>query len=508
MFASPDEPSHMVRAEAVVHGQLSGSAGEDGARRFRVSKMFQERSKPWADAPCYAFTPDVTADCLEVPEDDGDHLVGSSAGEYPPALHILTGWPTLLAGGLKSLYFMRFANALVCAAMLTIAIRSAALLPAARIVLVGVALAVTPMVLFVSGTVNSSGVAATAGVAAWTGGVVLSRPEATRSLARSAAACAGPFCLLLLVRRDSLVWGAAIAVCLALLLDRERWGTLVRSRACLAWGITTAAVAVFQYAVTTSSSAESFRDAASDGQSASVSDALGVFWDLIFQAVGRLGWLDTRLPFLAYVVWVGAVVSLMLAVLSIAPRRPVVALASALILLVAVTTAIVSIRESYVQGRYLLPLAGGVPILATFGVAKAGGDRWVTRRMQLVVLGSLWLTHQLAFGQHLRRYVVGRHGSFDFVFGGAWNPPVLPVWAFLLSYMAATAAMMSVFAGVLGATSRDGRSGLGAATDDASSPVGATGPEVRDRREGRFLVQRTHRWWSRLGALARSGRGL
>ena len=113
--------------------------------------------------------------------------------------------------------------------------------------------------------------------------------------------------------------------------------------------------------------------------------------------IGVFGWLDTPAPLLTYLVWYVAIGVVVLLALSSTHARGNVALLFLVALVVLVPMAI-SYREAhrlglFWQGRYTLPMATGIPVLATAlidGTAVLGAIR--SRLTVLLCIGSVWLT--------------------------------------------------------------------------------------------------------------------
>src|SRR5579864_2410448 len=62
LYGSPDEPSHVVRAVSVVHGQILGQESKQytgGILVVRVPAFFSKA----AGVGCYAFVPNASAEC-------------------------------------------------------------------------------------------------------------------------------------------------------------------------------------------------------------------------------------------------------------------------------------------------------------------------------------------------------------------------------------------------------------------------------------------------------------
>lgn len=447
MYGTPDEPAHMVRAAGIVRGQVDGVRGEDNKVRYEVPSIFV------SEPGCYAFKNTQTADCLNIPADEGDAQVVSTADSYPPLFHLIIGSPTLLTGGLKSLYLMRLANALVCSLLLTVALRNVALLARRGAVAIGMAVSITPMVLFLSGPANPSGLAATAGLAIWTAALVLMDRSVSRPIVTSAGFLSVPFCVLILSRRDGLLWGGAIVLVLLAVVPWKRVVEIFRHAGSWLWASLIGLSALVQYTVWGGGNASGFEkgsEAAGGGHGA---EAFAQTYAYLWQAVGVMGWLDTRMPSVVYHGWWIGIGGLIVASFVVGSRRHIAALVFAIVLLVGFTTLIGWVRFPYFQGRYYLPFAVGIPLLA--GTAIANSDfSTISPRLMRVALGGLFVLHQLSFAQQLRRYAVGYKGSWFFAFDHQWSPTPGPIWLFLLGYFVASGLMLMMVANV-GSTGRD-----------------------------------------------------
>ncbi|MEZ5342987.1 MAG: DUF2142 domain-containing protein [Acidimicrobiales bacterium] len=440
MFGSPDETAHMVRAAGLVRGQVDGVKGADDLIRYDVPAILLPAP------PCFAFKPDVTADCLSLAADDGNTMVATTASTYPPAFHLVTGLPTLVTDGLTSLYLMRLMNALVCAGLLAWSLVNCLQLAQGRVVAAAIPLALTPMVLFLSGTVNPSGVSAASGLAIWTAAFVLLEPTAQRAVGRSAAAFGVPFCLLILSRRDSLLWSAAILTVLAVLVPLPRARDLLRIRSVQTWIVLIGLTAGAHYVLWTRGNADGFDASSASTAGGNAGAAFGLAFNYFREVIGVMGWLDTRLPAIVHLVWWAGLVGLAFVALAVARGRSVAALILTVVLVIGITSWISSIRFPYFQGRYYLPLAVGAPLIAARGIGEAGFDR-LRGRIIATGFGCLYLLHQVAFAQQMRRYAVGVTGPWDFaVTDHRWEPTPAPIWFFLVAYAVASAAMMLVIA--------------------------------------------------------------
>jgi hypothetical protein len=139
------------------------------------------------------------------------------------------------------------------------------------------------------------------------------------------------------------------------------------------------------------------------------------------QMVGVFGWDDTSAPTWTYRIWAIAIVVLVVLAVRAGNRRGLLLLGwlVALSLLLPVVLSLPSARSIGIawQGRYILPLAVGIPVLSAALGAQVVRSVWIGRTF----IVALWLASLLAYLEAVRRYAVGIHGPLNFL-GGAWRP--------------------------------------------------------------------------------------
>ena len=452
MYGSPDEQWHAIKAYAVVHAD-GGTRNAAGDREYRVPPEYIDRDV------CYAFDSSRPASCQRLSSAGPDHLLTTKADGYPPFFYVLVGWPTLLTRGVAGLYLMRVAAALLVAFLLACAVQNVAELRHRAALVMGLALTLTPAVFFFGASVNPSGVAVAAALAAWTGGFVVLRRGATAGRAVTALARFGaPLCLFLLLRRDSLVWGALILASFVALTPRGRWRELASARPTRGWGVALAACALLQFATGGHGTA----DLVSQATGGNASNAWGAL-PSYFREVGGgvLGWLDSPVPALTYEVFIAGALALIALSIVLAPRRDAVVTAVLAVLVVVVPLAVGAVRFPYFQGRYMLPLTVGVVLLAGFGLSESVRLRswarwldlvhWVGRTGQFWGVGvaaalvAVGIGEVLAFAQTLRRFSAGSRAGWFFAHRTPWRPPVVGPTTLTTFYVAAVAATLAWF---------------------------------------------------------------
>jgi len=448
VFASPDEPAHVIRAIAAAHGQLLGDEfGPDDVPPYPVP-VDQEPWKPglavdvpgvyrdWGNVECivFAWNAQGTADCLELSGPDGDRRALTNVGRYPPAYYLATGaisW--LTPAGETEVYAMRIVSALLCAAVLASAVVTVWTRVRRPIARLGLAAACTPMTMFMFGSLNASAIEIAAGIAVWVHGAALATAPADdqdpRVLDRFGIAAV----VLVLSRPGSVLWlGLAVAI-LAVAAGRGVVGTWWRWTRARVWAAGVAGALLVQgvwflYADTLDVRRAFIAVPIDAPFTADVRASLGKQFTWLREMIGIFGWLDTPAPTAVLVVWIAALGALLGYTLLTARRRVVLAVGLVVAACVLVPMAYqVRLADSvgyFWQGRYLLPFAAGLPVLAAIGAAR--GAAAIRREPVLVaaVVAGLALAQWLALAQLLRRYSVGTDGTVWFFTAARWDPPV------------------------------------------------------------------------------------
>jgi len=427
----PDEPSHMVRAAAAAFGDVDPrpsvvDAGvDDVSVPAYVDSVFART--------CFAFEPQTPADCPTDGLDMSDGMVPSmtSAGLNSPVFYVMVGWPVRVVDGDRALYGMRLVSAALCAiawgwsiAILSKATSTPMLAPA-------VFLAATPMLQYLSGSVNPNGVEAIGGVACLAGLMGVIRLGSHERLSSAALLVFGSV-LVSSARTVGLLW-ILVAIAVAIGFSGMHAVKACLGRASTWWIAAIAAVPAL------GAVAWFFRESGQHGipslsvPMSAVDAMLEVFIHTPAYAkgyIGIFGWLDTAPPTAMYAVYLVVVgvfgVGAFLRA-SGGPRFTLVALAVALVALPVVIQGALAPSIGFVwQGRYILAvvviavLAAG---LAYQTESSTGPRRWA-RPAILVGAGAIGLVQFGMFVWALRRYVTGEGVSLlRMVTDPEWQPP-------------------------------------------------------------------------------------
>jgi len=432
-YAAPDEPAHVFRAADVVRGDLVPARDSALGPGIAVVEVPAGLVDSAARMACFATRPDVDASCAGDPGAD-DRLVEAATGaaRYHPVYYAVIGWPSLLLSDDSALFAMRLLSALVVSLLLTAGLRSTWQHPHGRLLTAGALVGLTPMVLFLGGTVNPNAVEIAGGFAVWATGLTLvatDDPGRQRALVRrlSLAAMA-----MVVTRTISPLWLLLILVFVALVAGRVRTLAVLRLRSTLVWapvvGLTT--VAAVAWTVLTNTNVVPEAPADPVGFLAAVRVVLEYMPVRLPEFVGVFGWLDTLPPTSSLVLVTVLLGGLVVLAVSAGQRRAVLVLV-ALGVAIAVVPVVIEAAQYdslglFWQVRYTLPFAVGLPMVAAVTLASGldgPPDVRLTGRMPVVLVIGMAAAQLGCFVWALRRYQVGADaplGTFD----GAWAPRV------------------------------------------------------------------------------------
>ncbi|GAA3802196.1 DUF2142 domain-containing protein [Cellulomonas soli] len=435
VLSGPDENAHVVKAAAVVRGELGGrSSADNPGSGLVVVPDFYRATMTYPI--CFAFQPEATPDCVTpLPEGDAaDDEVESTTWmvRNNPVYYAVVGLPTLLPPGESVLYLMRLVSAGMCAAVLAWGFREVAGLARRSWLLLGVTAALTPMVVYLTSTVNPSALEICAALTLWVSLLALVRDPDPARLGSRAAGIAVVAVLLANSRGTSPFYVGLIALTVAavgpwsgvlrVLRDRRSWPwlglTVVGTALSLGW---------------TASAGTLEAGGADHPELGFLSTALRTLTDtgdFLVVSIGRFGWLDTSMPVLAVVVLCALIGVLPLLALALARRQDRFAVPLVLVVAIGIPVLVHAWQARSVgyiwTARYSLPLTVGVLAVAGFVARDArsslpdeAGPRLLRTIVPWLAVGQL-----VGFATNLRRYTVGATGSWRDVLDGAWSPPV------------------------------------------------------------------------------------
>lgn len=532
--AAPDEPTQIVKAAAVVRGELIGTTAPGFPTAVTVVRVPASFGDDANVATCFAFRSDVPAGCARpLGTSDQTVSVGTYVGRYPPLYYLLVGTPSLLWRGAGAVRAMRLLSVLWSSLLLGLALAVAAVWSRSPLLVLALAVTITPLVVFLTAVVNPSGLEISAAVATWTTVVVLvldHRRDPPRTLVAATAAAAT---VLALCRGLSDLW-LAIAAVTALALAPSALGLLGRRRSVQRAAVwpTLAAIAGGTYVLaadTLSVVPDGVHVARGSSTADIVVDTLGRAGAIAHQAIGVFGWLDTPSPFAVEALWwgVGAVVVVAGVVWTSRHNRTVLVALGMVVLVL--PTAIVASQAGHDglvwQARDGMPLYVGLPLVAgavagrfdhrrgtgavapvpsdASGRPTVGSSVWTALhtsdtigRLSVVVAGVVGACQWIDFTWALRRYTVGLDGPllpWRHVRGG-WQPPVDAVVLVLAAAIVAAVYARWVHRLAIGTLAPT----LGLRTDGSAMPttplvtVAASGPGMRLRPVAATATRSAH----------------
>jgi hypothetical protein len=463
--ASPDEETHVIRAAAVARGELVGRpltssqrdqffarVGSGGWEGGSTVTPYHSVTVPEVyDRPnwsCYLKHPERSAACLDFSGPQRDASVVTN-NWYPPAYYAWVGLVARLGpAGAGAVYVMRLAAVVIAAALLASAVASLRRVGDTPLVNLGLLAAVTPTVLYLAGSVHASGLEIAAGLALWVSGAVLvseARGSISGRVDRRLVARAGiAASVIVLSRQLGPLWAGLILLVLAGLAGRQGLRALRSSRAVWAWSVVVTVCLITTVAWIVGVGALDKDKYLGTPTNESVSELVrGAIGDSFFffrEMIGIFGWNDLPAPTLTLVVWAAVLGGLSALAVAFGRRRETVALLIVAVLAAVLPVAFIVVQSDYGAwfGRYTMPFAVGVPVLAGLALREPA-LRGARRVAVLLAGGALAAGHVLAYAHVLRRYTVGTNGTVWFWTNPRWSPPVPPL-LLLLGAVAATVA--------------------------------------------------------------------
>ncbi len=375
---SPDEPAHMAYAWGLLTGQdVLNTPPNCDATLANCAIYVDVPVGLIPDPTCYQRLPETSAGC------EGEPWIGSQPTRtfrYPPPYYLLVGATMRASTGLgvsgeTAGIVGRIAGSLVVASILVPAFVLAS--KHARNLIPFLVVCLTPMTMFVAGSINPNGVEIAGAMAAATALVVMARSMGHS--ARGSTTERVPISVIATFAYGIgwLAWGRPLGFLWAggLLLfgflyirhsyetaaqgssDWKELARVVRPAFAPAGAVTGLAVAWFGYSIlgwgTSSSSTKTLPDPGIESLVAVLLRWGGILWE----GIGILGWLYTPLPVLVMVISIGCIAAMMAAVSVTNPGQAElrkVAWNFLVVMALGITT-LMFITTFLWQGRYVLP---------------------------------------------------------------------------------------------------------------------------------------------------------
>ena len=453
---APDEPAQMIKAAATVRGEMTGTGVRGQARavvRMKVPEAFAAANKI---PDCFRFRPTQPASCAPKWQ-DSKRLVYTTTyvGRYPPLYYFFVGLPSLISASSVAVRTMRAIGAAISAILLGLAIATAATWSRSRLLIVAIAVAATPLVMFLSGAVNPNSMEIAAAVCAWVAGIVLVVEHVEHPPRALVVVFVVAGVILELSRALSPLWMVGILGVLWL-LDPPR----TRRLACrlgptrtglVTLGVVGAGAGIYSLALHTYAILPAGPPVRPSTSTLHIVEAaFGHTTQYLNQAIGVFGWPATPSPAVTIALWFAAIGTILVLGLAASRRRQALCLAAVAVAAIVVPTAI-TVSHARVDGfvgqaRDFFPIFVGLPLLAGALIFETSLDARVPRRVAVLVLSGLAVAGFAAFVVALQRNVVGTAAAFDRLLDpgpNAWHPPVAP--SLLIIGAAAVIAALSAW---------------------------------------------------------------
>jgi hypothetical protein len=432
--AAPDEPAHLIRASSIATGQLAPFLTSHS--EVTVPRYVFDSQRVY----CFALVADRTPTCVPPHASPGGATarVYASSGRYNPLYYALVGWPSIAFHTDSGIYAMRLAADVLMALFLGLSFALIVQWRRPLIPLLGLAAAVTPMVVFLGGVVNPNSLEISATLATFVGMLSIVRDPSRERIGQRAAIVFVAASVAANMRGLSLIWVALAILAPLILTSRRQLIDLLRVPA-VRLAIAGCAV-FFGAAIAWMAIADplGLGDPGATGTQAPVgigtSHLAGFLWTFFStfyygeQVVGVFGWLAVPSPPAVYFAW--SLIAGVVAVLAIIVlRRRALwfggVLLAALLLLPAILQGIYVTDGGVIwQGRYVLPVFA----CAMVGLATVISDRITLEPTMadriVIVTMAIWAGAQfLSFATTLKRYAVGSSAEWPAILHPLWSPP-------------------------------------------------------------------------------------
>ena len=441
LFSGPDEPANFVKSAAVVRGEW---VGENYPATLQASywttyvdidpKFGSANGIPWCFAPmreksaCNLAVED--APVVDVP-------AFTNMGRYPPLSFLISGVGTIFGPTDLSVRASRAVLAAVCAGLITMAL---VVLRRRGVSVAPLVIALAPASVFLASAMSPSGLETAAAILLWVASLA-TFTDPTNRFAHWAMAIGGLVVIgarpigaviyLVILVVSIVASGSANQLMKSL---RRLYGVLgLHLAGILGMGIWYAAVYDAQ------SSSSLVADQPRADLLDQVAHGLASIPRMFEEGFGDFGWLDTPMPRMPFYILLALFFAVIAQGISNSSNTVVVAV-TAIAVTISVMTVVIDLnyydlfRLYGVQGRHVMPILVGLPIVAGWNMAKS-------KRRDGVVVGGWAMVMVWAFAGALRRYAVGIEpdNAFDILFSPEWSP-IIGVIPSLVSIVVASSA--------------------------------------------------------------------
>lgn len=482
VLSSPDEIAHFAKAVGQYHGQVLG-VHEEGQRHpvFHLPDGMEYSPA----MQCFWTREEIPADCApEIGDSSGGDWFASWVASYNPLYYYLVGWPSLFLTGNTVLIAMRIASSLVGAALFAWAAQIGMATRQRRWIPAGLAFIASPMIVYMSASVNPNGLEIASAVLLW-----LALPRLLETFDEESsvgtprwvlwsAVTVGSI-LLANARATGPLWLLIVAALGLLMVGWKNALRMIGNRGTYPWLALIMVGGVFSLVWTLRGGSLSGQAGVSDAPLVNGTFLEGAAYMLkatpvyFQQALGYFGWFDTPLPGIPFWLIIAAISLLVVLGFMATSRRSVVVLATicAAAILAPVLVQAYAVGQTGIiwQGRYGLFLYIGVILAAAhqLSIDPLGRVNFLSRRLTALIVTLVGAFAFFAFVFVLYRYGVGIGATFgEFWSSPKWQPAM--GWKTLSALYALVIGIFVAWIWLIAPPSRAGADIPGGAGDEAS----------------------------------------
>lgn len=437
LMGVPDEPSHTIRAAAVVRGEFVGDLPADDGTFHYPTIDVPDYVQETVHLPCFGGNVAQSADC-QPDIGDSERLVefSSSAASNNPVYYAIVGLPTLVMKGEAALYGMRILSALVFSLLLTVMV--VALHAQSRTIwpVLGGVVAATPGVLFLGAAINPNGVEIAGTGALFAVLTLILRRDLTRSqLWLYAVALIAATIGLTSGRTLAMLWVLVIAlICFVMVPPRRLLAVLRLPQVWVALvGMALTALWVVIWMTRISIAAVDPSGAVAN-RAPGIRQVLSIMVETAFDNwmawIGQFGWLDYNAPQGVQVIWHVAIVIVLFGAVVLPKGRyraaAIIGILAAVFVPAFVQGSLYNPVGWLWQGRYGIALYTVMLLVAAIALDSTLDSRVSATQKRLVRSGIvlLGIAHIVTFVFVLRRYVVASQDWLSMFSNPLWHPPL------------------------------------------------------------------------------------
>lgn len=431
VMSAPDEPMHTIWARALVTGNWSETVVDSPVGRVAEVSVTRNLKQYKGIPSCYAFQPTVDASCAaQLNDDESASLDTTSFSTYPPTYYALVGAPLVVRTDEVGVRASRMLSGVIAGLLLAWAFEIYTR-DRGTIGVAGFSVTLTPMIIYLGGVVNPSGLEIASAIVFWCAVLTIVEGLASNDTYVATAVGGSVFALSRPMSPFLIAFIAVTIVAVYAPRSSARRFFHMRRFWFVSGAVGLASVMSLIWTVVHDTSGSLLGYGRDD---LSVWDALQQAvrrtGEMVVQMIGKFGWLDSPMPIIVTMIWVALILLLLVGAIytaSMARQRVALIVTVMTVLILNIAIDVWSYRSVGLigQGRYVLPLAVGIPLMAA-SVMSTVDERRSHRYFTGVVVSLTVGGSFVAWWQMLRRFVHGLgNGSSVYPWGtDGWRPPL------------------------------------------------------------------------------------